>query len=230
MDRREISFFRAIGGELSITKIIISFIVIIMVAVGCSVETIEKKDLEIREGIAYARGSDKPFSGKAVVDDPHSRYIAFEIEYSKGLRHGTYTKFYNKMHHIPWERYGYRKGVLHGDYTHFNDVGCTWIKGGFKEGKPHGKWEKHFDCGPKMCEMRYDEGKIVDEIKRWYKDGTKEMIVTVGSDGRSGSYRYWDEEGNLVASGEVVDGVLVGFRDGETLYDIGGMGTKKPPE
>jgi len=214
---------------LSRRLLIAAALVSITAVAGCAADRLDEEQIEVRDGIAYARGSDVPFSGTA-FRDLDTGGVAREVEYSHGLRHGTYTLHYDAVwENRPAKRFTYARGVLHGSVRYWNEFGCVWFRGSYDRGQPHGTCVRYFDSGQKLGEVTFDHGKLRGTLTLWYENGQERLVVALEPDSRSGSFQSWGVDGTPTAHGSVVDGIL-GSPDGRSIDELAGLGFLDPPD
>ena len=111
---------------------------------GCGVEeVVNLTELEVREGIAYSRGSDTPFTGKVFeLHEDGQKY--WEEDYKDGKSDGLYEMWY--------------KNGQKGEETNF------------KDGNFDGLCTKWYKNGQKMSESFYEDSVLVSK-KEWNEKG-----------------------------------------------------------
>jgi antitoxin component YwqK of YwqJK toxin-antitoxin module len=205
-----------------------SFLLICILLVACSERAINGEMLELRKGIAFMKGSDEPFSGKAIYHGNMCDVIR-TVEYKDGLRHGRYSEYLGGE----WDnqedcRFNYKRGVLHGAIRRWNEVGILQFKGSCDRGKPHGTCITYYDNGCRLRRVTYDHGVLIDDLVLWHQSGQKWAEVSIDPDTGTGTYAFWKEDGTLEASGRAADGMLVDSPDEKRIEDLEGRGYFQP--
>ncbi len=204
----------------------LSLLCILLLA--CSERAINGEMLELRQGLAYPKGSSEPFSGKAIY---HGNMcdVTRTVEYKDGLRHGRYSEYWGGEWNYQEDcRFNYERGVLHGAIRQWNEVGILQFKGACDRGKPHGTCVRLYDSGLKQGRVTYDHGVFVSDLVLWYPSGRKRAEVSIDPDTQTGTYSLWKEDGTLEASGRVADGMLIDSPDKKRIEDLDGRGYFQP--
>ena len=68
----------------------------------------------------------------------------------------------------------------------------------YNDGKVDGLWTEWYENGNKKVEGNWKDGNPNGLFTRWYENGNKEREGTY-KDGIKISYKYWDEDGNIIA-------------------------------
>ena len=108
-------------------------------------EGVNRDELEEREGIAYLKGSDTPYTGKSfrLFDNGQKCY---EVNYKDGKNDGLYVEWYEN--------------------------GQKRIESNMKNGKPDGVWVNWHENGRKKSEINWKDGIKVDgSAKYWNSKG-----------------------------------------------------------
>jgi antitoxin component YwqK of YwqJK toxin-antitoxin module len=205
-----------------------SFLLICILLVACSERAINGEMLELRKGIAFVKGSDEPFSGKAIYRK-RTGDVSRTVEYKDGLRHGRYSELWGGEWNNQEDcRFNYKRGMLHGAIRHWNEIGILQFKGSCDKGRPHGTCISYYDNGVKHGRVTYDHGVFVGELVLWYQSGQKRAKVSIDPDTQTGTYSFWKEDGTLEASGRAADGMLVDSPDEKRIEDLEGRGYFHP--
>ena len=139
-------------------------------------EGVNEEEIEEREGIAYLKGSDTPYTGKAYGLHENGQKEK-EINYKDGKEEGLHSCWYSngqKNYEI-----NYKGGKRDGLHSRWNFNGKKESEGNYKDGKEEGlltTWHKN---GQKLREANYKDGNIVE-----------------------GSDKYWNSKGEPVDSEE----------------------------
>ena len=106
-------------------------------------EGVNKKELEIREGIVYLKGSDTPYTGKAFALYENGQKL--REEYHKD---GNFDGLW-----VGWHENGQKES--------------EWI---WKDGEQDGLWLRWHENGQKMYEVNFKNGERISE-KYWNSKG-----------------------------------------------------------
>jgi antitoxin component YwqK of YwqJK toxin-antitoxin module len=118
-----------------------------MLVVGFSPgqEPIDESTLVSKDGLYYAPGSDKPYSGESV------------LYYESG----------QKMSEGTW-----KDGKEDGLWTGWYENGQKMLEGTYKDGESAGKWTYWHSNGQKSWEETYKDGGLIEETW-WDEDGNE---------------------------------------------------------
>ena len=167
-------------------------------------ETVDRKELVVRDNLYYKKFTDVPFTGTVTGEE--------QGESVEGKKVGIWLRFFGSGQLYSRSNYS-KPNVFHGEYSLYNSNGCLWVKGNYVDGEKDGRWV-HFS---EHCELRtegkYDNGKPVGESV-WYWSG--EIIRVKG--------RY-NQKGNREGLWFVNN--RDGERVGEVVYDDGEVVSKK---
>ncbi len=152
---------------------------------------VEGLTLNQSQGILY--DEDLPFSGFAERWYPTGQ-LASSIQYLKGRRHGTYTKYFQDG------RISYQ-----ANYTH---------------GKMNGEAISYWNNGNMRSKAQYKNG-IADGIQeQWYSSGApfKRMHLVNGQE--EGLQQSWRENGSLYNNYEAKNGRIFGLKRAQLCYEL----------
>ena len=119
----------------------------LMLVVGFSPgqEPIDESTLVSKDGLYYAPGSDKPYSGESV------------LYYESG----------QKMSEGTW-----KDGKLNGLLTGWYENGQKMMEATLKDGAPDGLWTSLYEKGQKQSETIYKNGELIT-AECWDEDGNE---------------------------------------------------------
>ena len=153
-----------------------------------------EEELEPREGLAYVKGSDAPYTGKmyGLYENGQKK---LQGNYKNGKRDGLW---------VVWHENGQKKSE--GNYKDGNQDGpiTLWHKNGqksqevnWKDGKKEGLNVKWHDNGQKQYEANFKDHKLDGLTTSWHKNGQKRSEVNY-KDGELISKKYWNSKGEEV--------------------------------
>lgn len=189
-------------------------------------DTLNVKELEVRDGLQYQLGLDEPFTGVAINNNPKGVKI-YESNYVKGKR----------KEYMVWNRYG--KKVEEVRFEDGIAYKMTWdYMGNLKVEMDHilkgNQWEmisqtNYNQEGKKQLHMVYKNDQRLSETY-WYPDGNKKEEKNYGKE--SVVRKVWDHNGNeliLGDLGEITSADTVDLKEiewkGHTFYK---KGSNKP--
>ena len=145
---------------------------LVLFAVGCGDK---KVSLEKHEGLVYIEGSDTPYTGKHSIfyENGHKQV---EGNYKDGKLDSS----------LEWYENGQKKSEM-----------------SFNDGKLDGLQSKWYENGQKEREGNFKDDKAVGLAVKWHSNGQKQFEGDY-KDGEivEGSQKYWNSEGEPVASWE----------------------------
>lgn len=136
--------------------------------------TVNRDEIELRSGRAYLKGSDTPFTGKAV---------SFYKDGKKDME------------------YSYKDGKMHGVEITFSSDGTKHKERRHKDGRPDGLWITWHRNGKKAFEGSYKNGRKEGAFVSWHEDG-KKFLQKDYVEGKLTNEQYWNRKGEPVASRE----------------------------
>ena len=104
--------------------------------------------------------------GKSVAYLTGTQIVIEETEYSNGMRHGLYSRFYDNG--VPMIEATYKDDKLNGSYVHYYLNGMVKEEGSFKDGSKIGEWkiydiegnlistDNYLDYNPDNSDIRED--------------------------------------------------------------------------
>jgi len=159
---------------------------------------VNRKELEVREGILYLKGSDTPLTGKVYEFHPNGQK-AIETSFKDGKANGLQTK---------WHENGQKKsernlndGTPDGLIVLWDSNGRKQIEWNMKDGKKEGLEVWWYENGQKLIETNYKDDKEDGVSTTWYKDGQKQFEENF-KDGELISAKFWNSKGEPVDSEE----------------------------
>lgn len=190
-----------------------------------SVLALEFTELVERDGLAYLKFSDIPFSGTVSG--------AYQGEYINGLRNGNWLKFHEngQLH----EKGLYVSGAKHEAWKEYSDNGKVVSLKSYSNGLLHGKStdfyngsisrETQFQHGVALEYLDYthDEGKLESVIRKntnferngesiwYYGNGNKRIVETYKNGKLHGSVKSFDYSGKLTSETAYEFGLREGY-------------------
>ena len=119
-------------------------------------------DLVVREGLAYRKGTDVPFTGKTTGKKQWS--------FKDGKRDGPSIEYYDngqlqlKANYKDWKQIG--------PYIEYHKNGQLWNKGTFKNDEMEGPWVSYLENGQLRSKGTYKNGYKDGPWVSYKKDGT----------------------------------------------------------
>lgn len=98
----------------------------------------------------------------------------------------------------------------HGPYTKTDSTGVLLEKGTYVNGKLQGIREIYFPDGTVKVRERYDEGQINDLYEYFYANGRHELMGYYIDGAMYGSWKKFDDKGNLIEIVTMVDNEEMG--------------------
>jgi len=98
-------------------------------------------------------------------------------------------------------------GVKHGPRLAWHRDGKQWSVGQYVNGKDDGTWTEWYADGTKAQEFTLHLGAWVGAHIRWHTNGKKRSEIHYQNGLRQGPLLFWNEEGDLIARVDFVDGV-----------------------
>ena len=193
-------------------------------------EDVNRDELEDREGVAYLKNSDSPYTGKCFEFHDNGQKQTegnfkdggidglFETWYEKGGKEGEANFKGGKMDGllVAWHDNGqketeenYKDGKLDGLSLGWYENGQKETEGNFKDGKIDGPAASWHENGQKKGELNHKEGKLHGDATGWYENGQKQF-ETIYKDGNpDGLETYWHENGQKKAERTYKDGTPI---------------------
>ena len=112
---------------------------------GCGEKEVNFEELKYREGIAYLKGSDTPYTGKVF------------LFHENGQKSGEINV---------------KKGRSDGLWVYWHENGQKAVEANYKDGKKEGLETQWHENGQKGIEKNYKDGKLVEgSAKYWNSKG-----------------------------------------------------------
>ncbi|MDB4551512.1 toxin-antitoxin system YwqK family antitoxin [Akkermansiaceae bacterium] len=172
-----------------------------VLTIGCGEkksEDVNHDELEVREGVAYLKNSDSPYTGK-VFEFHDNGQKKSEGNYKDGKQDG---------HDVTWYDNGqkrsegnYKDGKLHGDVRGWHENGQKMENATYKKGKPDGRSLAWHENGQMKSETNWKNGQIDGTLTLWHKNG-KKMLQGAVKGGKHISNQFWNSKGEEVDSRE----------------------------
>ena len=132
---------------------------------------VNAEEVEDRDGIAYLKGSDTPYTGKVYGFYPNGKK-EYETDFWNGKEDGIDTVWYengNKKEEGNWMN-GERDGI----WAKWYENGQKKMQGYFKDGKQDGLQTRWYENGQKKNEANGKDGKMDGLWSEWYENGRSE--------------------------------------------------------
>ena len=140
-------------------------------------EGVNEEELEARDGIAYLKGTETPYTGKQIGWHENGK----------------------KEAEINW-----RNGILHGLFESWYDNGTNRAKGNWKEKKKEGLWVYWYESGQRKQEGTFKDGKQNGLVKEWFENGQISQEGNWKDDKKNGSIVFWYENGQKEEEGTYI--------------------------
>lgn len=160
-------------------------------------ETVDRKELVVRDNLYYKKFSDLPFTGTVTGKQ--------QGEAVEGKRVGVWLNFYSTGQ-LSSRLHFSSDGIRNGEYVSYTQNGCLWSKGNIVDGKKDGWWfEYREDCGLEK-KGQYDNGSRVGQWTIYHQNGKKRIEGTWGIDDsndnvREGLWVYYFKNGQVHMKG-----------------------------
>lgn len=130
--------------------------------------SLQRADLDLRNGILHARGVEKPFNGTLVESFPGgSRKLAIDIR--AGQAHGLSRGWFESGQ--PEVEEHFSRGFSHGVRTRWHENGHVRSLAPITLGKLDGRYEEWHASGHKALEILFVNGQPEGEARAWSEDG-----------------------------------------------------------
>lgn len=188
-----------------------------------SAQEVDYDQLERRQKVAYLKGKDVPFTGKA-FGYYKSGTKSKEVNFVDGLKEGVYKTWYESGNKESVKFYKANK--MEGAIISWYENGNYERKVEFKQDKKHGKFQSFYESGKLKADGSYindkktgihigyyengkmeSKGEFVDGAENglhteWYESGVKCKEI-VYDNGVIKSERYWDTTGKELSKEEI---------------------------
>jgi antitoxin component YwqK of YwqJK toxin-antitoxin module len=180
-------------------------------------EGVNLKELDLREGIIYLKGSDTPYAGKVSALYENGQMKA-EVNYKDGKREGLTIGWYKNGQKKSEENYkgGKPDGLVFGWYENgqkkseenykggkpdglvfgWYENGKKKVEGNFKKGKQYGLHVMWYENEQKEFEANFKDGKCEGLVEEWHENGQKKWEANC-KEGKpvKGSEKFWNSKG-----------------------------------
>ncbi len=160
-------------------------------------EVVNEYELEARDGIAYLKGTETPYTGKQIGWHENGK----------------------KEAELNW-----RNGMLHGLFESWYDNGTNRAKGNWKEKKKEGLWVYWYESGQRKQEGTFKDGKQNGLVKEWFENGQISQEGNWKDDKANGSIVFWYENGQKEEEGTYImdktDGLYITwYKNGQKMTE-----------
>tara|TARA_Y100000590_G_C15448066_1_gene911573 strand:- start:183 stop:788 length:606 start_codon:yes stop_codon:yes gene_type:complete len=193
-----------------------AFMILAIIVLTLFIYDPEKTEKEVnfiqkRNDIYYEPNQEEPYTGK---------YVSY---YANGQKkeEGKYKNGKKEGLHVEWKEngcknssYEYKNGKLDGKADFRGGWRCEkWKIGQYKNGKKEGTWVHYYFTQEKESERNYINGVLDGFFTSWHENGQiashgygrceKDIFWcdlftnTLDERARVGTWRFWDENGNL---------------------------------
>lgn len=182
--------------------------------------------LQKRDGIYYAPGEKKAFTGIAFGKYPNGQESYFSL-FHNGKREGkTVSRYKNGQKKLEAE---FKNGKLDGHWIQWYENGVKKAEIQFKKGKEHGQKILWYENSVKQFEVRFREGKYHGRLTGWDKQGQIRYQIQCRESKPHGKYLKWYANGNRKEQGMCSAGKPQGiwtrwYRNGKKKEKIGFKG------
>ena len=163
---------------------------------GCGekADGVNAEEVEDRDGIAYLKGSDTPYTGKVYVLYPNGQK-EYETNYKDGKADGLQTEWYENGQNK--EEITFKNGEPDVLQTRWYENGQKKNEANIKDGKLDGLWSEWYENGQKKGETNYKDGKGDGLALEWHENGQKKAEATL-KDNEGISIKLWNSKGEPV--------------------------------
>lgn len=136
--------------------------------------TLERSQLETRDGRAHRLGEPAPFTG-LVTDHLKDGTLVLQSVMVDGQLHGESTGWFtNGVRELREE---FRLGLPHGTRTTWHPNGLKKSEGRLVAGKQHGIYRQWDETGTLTAEAEFEDGKPHGISRAWHPDGSLKAEV-----------------------------------------------------
>jgi antitoxin component YwqK of YwqJK toxin-antitoxin module len=131
--------------------------------------SVERKELEIRDGRFHAPGASMPFTGWVLdyYTDGSARLQSAVVD---GRLHGESTGWFTNGAVELQEQF--QSGLAHGTRTTWHPNGQKRSEGQLREGRQEGRYQQWDDSGRLVAEAEFSDGKPHGLSLAWHADGS----------------------------------------------------------
>jgi antitoxin component YwqK of YwqJK toxin-antitoxin module len=167
--------------------------------------------VQVRDGLFYLPNTEKPYSGENICVYLSNGQYYSQGEMKKGLRHGTWTFWYENGQ--KWYEGNYKEGIEIGEggsiITRYEN-GQIKSEENYKDGKLDGKSIEWYENGQIKLEGNYKDDKSVGKVTMWHENGQKKVEANYKDGKKDGIWTTWYENGQKMSEENYKDGELDG--------------------
>lgn len=138
-----------------------------------------------------------------------TNYIAWEMNYQLGKKHGKHIFFEADGDTIRWENY--KNGLLDGIKRTYYDGSKIKNEISYKDGKFDGHFKVYNPDGVIIQDVNYVDGKKHEEAKYYYDDGTLLRTENWDMGVKNGEFKVFYYQGNLQSTETYKKGQKIGW-------------------
>ena len=169
-------------------------------------EGVNEEELELREGIAYLKGSDAPYTGKTFILYKNGQK-KLESNYKDGKQDGLATFWHENGQKA--EEGSFKDGKIEGLHQTWYDNGQKRSEVNYKNGKKDGLQTTWYENGQKAQESNYKDGKVDGLAVAWYDNEQKSRELNYKDDKLDGLRVRYHKNGQKKAEENYKDGVKI---------------------
>ena len=166
-------------------------------------EVVNEYELEARDGIAYLKGTETPYTGKQIGWHENGKKEA-ELNWRNGMQHGLFESWYDNGTNRA--KGNWKEKKKEGLWVYWYESGQRKQEGTFKDGKQNGLVKEWFENGQISQEGNWKDDKKNGSIVFWYENGQKEEEGTYIMDKTDGLYITWHKNGQKMAESNYRNG------------------------
>ena len=166
-------------------------------------EVVNEYELEARDGIAYLKGTETPYTGKQIGWHENGKKEA-ELNLRNGMLHGLFESWYDNGTNRA--KGNWKEKKKEGLWVYWYESGQRKQEGTFKDGKQNGLVKEWFENGQISQEGNWKDDKANGSIVFWYENGQKEEEGTYIMDKTDGLYITWHKNGQKMAESNYRNG------------------------
>ena len=166
-------------------------------------EVVNEYELEARDGIAYLKGTETPYTGKQIGWHENGKKEA-ELNLRNGMLHGLFESWYDNGTNRA--KGNWKEKKKEGLWVYWYESGQRKQEGTFKDGKQNGLVKERFENGQISQEGNWKDDKKNGSIVFWYENGQKEEEGTYIMDKTDGLYITWHKNGQKMTESNYRNG------------------------
>jgi antitoxin component YwqK of YwqJK toxin-antitoxin module len=155
-------------------------------------------ELEDREGVAYLKNSDSPYTGKCFEFHDNGQKQT-EGNFKDGGIDGLFETWYEKGGKEG--EANFKGGKMDGLMVSWHENGQKELEENYKDGKRDGPRVTWHENGQKKAEINYKDGKPHGIVFNWHENGQKKAETNY-KDNELISTKFWNSKGEEVDSME----------------------------